>query len=109
MAEEIYAYIIGGQVINTAVFDNPTTEILNVFKEDLGLDEIVLSTPKTIIGGTYDGSKFWFPQPHPSWIKNEETNEWEAPVPEPEFDEQDPKGYVWNEETLSWRERQFNE
>jgi len=34
----------------------------------------------------------------PSWILNEETCLWEAPVPRPN----DGKLYAWNEETLSW-------
>jgi hypothetical protein len=38
------------------------------------------------------------PKPYPSWILNEDTCNWEAPVPYPE----DGSEYIWNEETLSW-------
>jgi hypothetical protein len=36
--------------------------------------------------------------PYNSWLLNEETCCWEAPVPYP----QDGNLYIWNEETLSW-------
>lgn len=38
------------------------------------------------------------PQPYDSWILNETTFNYEAPVPYPEDGEQ----YTWNEETGSW-------
>lgn len=38
------------------------------------------------------------PQPYPSWIYNEEINQWQAPVPMPD----DGQNYVWKESTLSW-------
>ena len=36
--------------------------------------------------------------PYPSWIYNQMTTQWEAPVPMPT----DENNYVWNESTLSW-------
>ena len=52
------------------------------------------------IGFTYDANKDAFiPQkPYNSWILNETTCNWEAPVAKP----QDSKIYIWNEQTLSW-------
>lgn len=52
------------------------------------------------IGGTYDveADGFYAPQPFNSWILNEETFNWEAPVEYPD----DENLYTWNEETLSW-------
>jgi hypothetical protein len=52
------------------------------------------------IGYTYDELRDAFipPKPYPSWILNEDTCKWEAPVPYPE----DGNRYIWNEETLSW-------
>lgn len=54
------------------------------------------------IGFTYraDIDAFVSPQPYPSWVLNEGTAQWEAPVPYPD----DGKRYVWNENTLSWVE-----
>lgn len=40
------------------------------------------------------------PQPYPSWALNNNTAQWEAPVPRPE----DKKLYSWAEETRSWVE-----
>ena len=53
------------------------------------------------IGGTYDvkADAFYAPQPFPSWILNQDTFIWEAPVNDP--GDKNNK-YSWNEETLSW-------
>jgi hypothetical protein len=52
------------------------------------------------IGFTYDAELDAFipPKPFESWILNQETATWEAPVAMPEGN------YRWNEETLSWLE-----
>ena len=52
------------------------------------------------IGFTYDESRDAFipPKRYNSWILNESTCLWEAPIPKP----QDGNFYLWNEETLSW-------
>ena len=54
------------------------------------------------IGFTYDQNRDVFipPKPYPSWNLNEETCQWEAPVPMP----QDGKNYVWDEPTTNWVE-----
>lgn len=100
-----YAFIKDGIVVNTAVFDEtPGEETITFFKEIHNLDHIILNQKNAIIGASYDGVKFWLPQPYPSWIKNEELNEWEAPTPCPEFNAEDPKNYIWNEDILNWEE-----
>ena len=109
MSKTNYAFIKDNNVINIVVFDSPSEELLNIFKNEHSLDQIVFADDKAVINGTYDGSKFWLPQPFPSWIKNEELNEWEAPVPYPAFDEENPKYYTWNEEILNWEEIQVSE
>lgn len=103
MAEVNYAFLKNGEVINVAVFDDPTDEqLLEHFKNEFSLDNIVKATDKTAVGGTYDGEKFWLPKPYPSWIKGAE--DWEAPVAYPAFDEEDPKYYTWDEDSVSWIE-----
>jgi hypothetical protein len=54
------------------------------------------------VGGTYDGSRdaFIAPQPFPSWILNEDTCQWDSPVPYPTDD----KRYTWDEPTTNWKE-----
>jgi len=52
------------------------------------------------IGFHYDQTRdaFIAPKPFNSWILNEDTCRWEAPVAYP----QDDNRYTWNEQTLSW-------
>jgi hypothetical protein len=52
------------------------------------------------IGYTYDETldAFIASKPYNSWILNEDTCRWEAPVAMP----QDGKLYTWSEETLTW-------
>ena len=52
------------------------------------------------VGYTYDPIRdaFISPKPFNSWLLNESTCRWEAPVPEPT----DGKMYYWDEPTTSW-------
>lgn len=52
------------------------------------------------IGGTYSQEldAFIAPQPFPSWVLNEQTCQWEAPIPMPEG------VYYWDEDSGSWIE-----
>jgi hypothetical protein len=54
------------------------------------------------IGFTFDSERDAFipPQPFPSWVLDEDTCQWESPVPRPDDD----KDYRWNESTVSWDE-----
>ena len=51
-------------------------------------------------GFTWDAVNqvFYAPQPYPSWVLNESTWLWQAPVPYPT----DGNQYYWDESTLSW-------
>ena len=53
-------------------------------------------------GYYYDEQKDAFipPQPYPSWVLNEDTCCWDAPVPQPT----DGKMYAWDETQLNWVE-----
>ena len=52
------------------------------------------------IGFTYDDDRDAFipPKPYPSWILNEDTCQWEAPIAYPD----DGKIYEWNEVDKRW-------
>ena len=52
------------------------------------------------MGYTYDAERdaFIAPKPYPSWVLNEESCVYEAPVAYPT----DGEMYTWNEETTSW-------
>lgn len=49
--------------------------------------------------GDYINKKFYQPQPYPSWVRNSETLEWEAPVVKP-----DDGLYIWDEDNQEWKE-----
>jgi len=52
------------------------------------------------IGFTYDENRDAFipPKDYPSWVLNEETCRWEAPIPHP-----DPTVYyLWDEDVVNW-------
>lgn len=53
------------------------------------------------IGYRYDELRdaFIAPQPFMSWVFNEETLDWQAPVPYPD----DEKFYYWDETTKEWK------
>lgn len=52
------------------------------------------------IGYTYDEARDAFipPKPYPSWVLNEETCRWNAPIPNPN----DGVMYQWDEESGDW-------
>ena len=54
------------------------------------------------IDDTYDPTRDAFipPQPFPSWTLNEDTCQWDSPVPYPTDD----KMYTWDETTTNWIE-----
>lgn len=88
-----FALVNGNQVINIVVSeDKPEDIMIGSFIE---YNE---STNEAKIGGTYsfEKNKFIDPQPYPSWILNETTCLWEAPVSKPE------NAGPWNEITQSW-------
>jgi hypothetical protein len=53
------------------------------------------------IGYTYDSVNdvFYGPQPFPSWVLNQSTWTWEAPIAYPT----DGKDYTWDEATKTWK------
>lgn len=54
------------------------------------------------IGFTYNEELDAFvpPKPHASWVLNNTTANWEAPIAKPD----DGKKYIWNESNLNWEE-----
>ena len=55
-------------------------------------------------GMVYDEARdaFISPQPYPSWILNETTCCWDAPVPMPEEDPEPAGRGIWDEEDQQW-------
>ena len=65
-----------------------------------------IRTRYAAIGYTYDSSRDAFipPKPYASWVINESTKNWEAPVSKPDDYQTSPDGpsYKWNESTTAW-------
>ena len=108
MVEQVIS--ISNSVLNEPDFSFPDTEPLGrVFiSQTLGLPGIWKQTSFNNsfrknyagIGYTYDEQRDAFipPQPFNSWILNEDTCLWEAPIPYPA----DGNPYLWNEENGEW-------
>ena len=110
----------GKTVVNIVVVDVAKTTKNNQINEEVGqgslyrnhgwpaelwkISEIEKGVPyrknSAAIGHTYDSTRdaFIAPQPYPSWILNETTCKWEAPIPRPDDD----KVYDWDEENQAW-------
>ena len=92
------AIIENGIVVNTIV-----CESVELAESLIGLTAVEYTVENPAgIGWTYNSTtgEFRSPQPFPSWIYNEETKRWEAPIEYPVDD----KNYLWNESSLSWEE-----
>jgi hypothetical protein len=99
-----------------SVHDNELKDSNNIEQENLGIDFLTNLTGWAIwkqtfkdrslrknyagIGYTYDEDRdaFIAPKPFNSWILNETTCQWEAPVALPDTENR----YTWNEETKQW-------
>jgi hypothetical protein len=100
MSNKNYAVIKDNVVVNIVVFDDPTEELLELFKNEYNADDILEVNDSIYNGSTYDGVKFIPPKPFESWILNEENCQWYAPVSYPT----NGKPYTWDEPTTSWVE-----
>ena len=92
-----FAIISEGIVTNIIVADSKE------IAELVSRSECIESTEENFayIGGAYIDGYFYCLQPYPSWNRDGEGH-WVAPVARPEFDEENPIYYGWNEDTLSW-------
>jgi hypothetical protein len=94
-------------VLRVLVGNNNSADEGEAFMNSLGGTWVKTSYNGTIrknfagTGMSYDESRdaFIAPQPYPSWILDEDTCRWEAPVAYPT----DGIMYVWDEETTDWK------
>lgn len=127
-----YAYFLNelNEVTNSIVCENTVnTDFLNSTLELEAFSEAssyVLVDDKDRksyigVGATYANGKFtpknteketsewsfaeekWIKKPFNSWLWNSEIEQWEAPVSKPSVE--NPDDVIWEEETLSWKER----
>ena len=101
------AVIKNNIVINRIVIDdaNNNADFINQFLEIQNADKMIeLSKYKPVfIGDTYDEEKdnFIGEKLYNSWVLNNETLEWEAPIPKPVIEG---KSFQWSEDEENWVE-----
>jgi hypothetical protein len=113
-----FAKVEDGIVTNVVVVDDEHEANGQEFLNGLGLEGVWIQTSYNTfsgqhssggtplrknyagIGFSYDEVRDAFipPKPYPSWVLNEETCNWEPPVPRPEGD----VFLVWDEDTQTW-------
>jgi hypothetical protein len=121
-----FAKIEDGVVTQVIVVDNKDcADATGVEKESIGIafcERLLGGTWKqTSYNGTFrknyaglgytynsDLDAFVPPKPFASWLLNEETAQWDAPVPMPEDagTGEPPKRYTWDEDSVNWIEVQ---
>jgi len=95
-----FAKVVNSRVINIVCSDQ---KHINMKKDkDFYIEDKRNKDNPAQIGGLYNATyDVFIPiQTHASWILNETTFKWEAPIPKPD----DGKKYYWNEPTTSWEE-----
>ena len=96
--------VIEQDVIDTGLFGDPVLFVQTSYNTRGGQHPEGRPLRKNFagVGFTYDAERDAFipPQPFPSWLLNEETCLWDAPVPYPT----DGKYYRWDENALAWAE-----
>jgi len=113
-----YAYVDGRNIVTQVVVgkneDEPLPEGVASWEEYYGAIRCSYNTHGNVhanggtpfrknypgIGYTWDPVRDAFipPKPYASWVLNEDSCLWDAPVPMPE----DGQNYYWDEETTSW-------
>jgi hypothetical protein len=95
--------VVEQDVINSGIFGDPLMWVQTSYNTFAGKhpEGRPLRKNYALIGGTYDAVRDAFipPKRYPSWLLNEETCQWEAPVSYPT----DGKFYAWDEPTLNWK------
>ena len=94
--------VIEQDVVDSGLFGDPTLWVQTSYNTYGGQHPEGRPLRKNYagIGYTYDAVRdaFISPSPFPSWLLNEETCFWGAPIPYPD----DGKRYIWDEATLAW-------
>lgn len=93
-----FAKIISNQVEDLFVADEKGV-LETMFPEALFIEETEF-TGTACIGGEYRNNKFISVKPYQSWVLDENSLIWNAPIPYPT----DSLVYGWDEETISWKE-----
>jgi hypothetical protein len=107
----IQVLVIEQEVINTGLFGDPSKWIQTSYNTRSGVHYgadglpdggVALRKNYAGYGYTYDSVRDAFipPKPYPSWVIDESTCNWQAPVAQPP--QQEGMYYSWNEENQVW-------
>jgi hypothetical protein len=110
MQDRSYAFLNKDGIVLVVYLYDPNDSNLSLLleqtKNDLNADDVKSCKDHGFasIGWHLHNNTFYPPQPYPSWIRNEELETWDSPVPYPINDINDEivEFYTWNEETLNW-------
>ena len=103
VAEQDFIDRIGGQWLQTSF--NTRGGIHYAPNSDRPDEGIALRMNYASIGGAYDSDRDAFIpiKPYASWLLDESTCTWEAPIPIPDDDGHPPeRSYYWDENTQNW-------
>ena len=97
--------VIEQDVVNTGLFGEPSSFVQTSYNTHGGVHTLggtPLRKNYAGIGYTYDSGRDAFipPKPYNSWVLNETTCQYDAPVAMPTDDKQ----YTWDETTTNWVE-----
>ena len=97
--------VIEQDVVDTGLFGEPNSFVQTSYNTHGGVHTLggtPLRKNYAGIGYTYDSGRDAFipPKPYNSWVLNEDTCLWDAPVAMPT----DEKMYTWDENTTNWVE-----
>ena len=102
MAEKNYVLLKNNRVINTIIFDDPSQELLDLFKGEYDADNIVIleeCNGNVQPGAEFDNGTFFVDeQPTPHYMKDYDFGIWVPNTPRP--DDQNP--YAFNGQTGVW-------
>ena len=97
--------VIDQETLNTGMWGNPAEWVQTSYNTQGGQHPEGRPLRKNYagIGYTYDATRDAFipPKPFPSWVLNEDTCLWSAPVAMPV---EEGKIFTWDEETTAWVE-----
>ena len=101
----VQVLVIEQDVIDTGLFGDPSKWIQTSYNTSAGQHKLggtPLRKNYAGVGYAYDSVRDAFipPKPYESWLLNEDTCLWNAPVAMPE--PQEGFMYVWNEENVNW-------
>ena len=100
--------VMDEEVVNSGEFGNFLTWIktsFNTYGGQHSLGGTPLRKNYAGVGMTYDKNRDAFipQQPYPSWILDEDTCLWDAPVAYPTGHDASEPGYKWDEDNITWK------